>query len=484
MKYRLRIICVFFIISLLSGCSINNTDDTKNDEITETESVSNNIDTEETEMTEEENYVDDFEDDAEELEKSEEDIVEDELSVIAESEVGDVVCFGKFEQNNNYEDGKEQIEWIVLEKEDGWNLLLSKNALLCLKYGNNHEVNIVLDEDYFGYQNSEISFYLEGGFIEEAFSKTEQEYIDYKMISCDNNNGRKNNYNYRVFILNKEEVDYYKECITCTPEITEYARYFNNSDSDNQIWLRTTYGDDDACLCDMSYEVSDDNHDSSAEKHFVCPAIWIYSGDEYSRKNAIDDSYINSITDGLSENKIEVGDIVSYGSYEQDNIEKNGKEDIEWIVLNKDDDSRIATLVSKDVIEYYQYNIHGDIGEYYESDLYNSLNSDFYQNAFSDEEKSILTSFKENDYYVDLLSWSDYCSFISDRHQSISRYTKKISEPGMINQIRLYMKTEGTNTMDVLIQFNETDNEIMSQVCDESVCRQYYHVRPVIRIRY
>ncbi len=44
-------------------------------------------------------------------------------------EVGDVIYFGSYEQDNNLSNGKEEIEWIVLAKENRKALLISKYAL-------------------------------------------------------------------------------------------------------------------------------------------------------------------------------------------------------------------------------------------------------------------------------------------------------------------------------------------------------------------
>ena len=45
------------------------------------------------------------------------------------ADAGDSVLFGSYEQDNNTANGKEPIEWLVLNKSDGYLLLLSKYAL-------------------------------------------------------------------------------------------------------------------------------------------------------------------------------------------------------------------------------------------------------------------------------------------------------------------------------------------------------------------
>ena len=51
---------------------------------------------------------------------------------------------------------------------------------------------------------------------------------------------------------------------------------------------------------------------------------------------------------------VTVGDIISYGSYEQDADESNGKEPIEWLVLDVDGDK--ALMISKYGLDAKPYN--------------------------------------------------------------------------------------------------------------------------------
>ena len=47
---------------------------------------------------------------------------------------GDVVLFGSYEQDNNPDNGPEEIEWIVLDVQNGKAMLLSKYILDAGKY--------------------------------------------------------------------------------------------------------------------------------------------------------------------------------------------------------------------------------------------------------------------------------------------------------------------------------------------------------------
>ena len=56
------------------------------------------------------------------------------LSDIEDAETGDIVYFGEYDQDENFENGKEPISWIVLEKENGRAMLLSEFVMDSKQY--------------------------------------------------------------------------------------------------------------------------------------------------------------------------------------------------------------------------------------------------------------------------------------------------------------------------------------------------------------
>lgn len=83
--------------------------------------------------------------------------------------------------------------------------------------------------------------------------------------------------------------------------------------------------------------------------------------------------------------QLEAGDIIVYGSYEQDGDKNNGPEPIEWEVLDVDDNR--ALLVSRYVLDCQPYNdYYGSITWKYCS-LRKWLNSKFLKTAFTAEER-------------------------------------------------------------------------------------------------
>lgn len=82
---------------------------------------------------------------------------------------------------------------------------------------------------------------------------------------------------------------------------------------------------------------------------------------------------------------VKVGDVVEFGSYEQDNDLTNGTEAIEWIVLNVQDSK--AMLVSKYALDCLPDNQWSSDDSWEEYALRPWLNHVFFNKAFSDREK-------------------------------------------------------------------------------------------------
>lgn len=81
-----------------------------------------------------------------------------------------------------------------------------------------------------------------------------------------------------------------------------------------------------------------------------------------------------------------VGDFITLGRYEQDYIFENGKEAIEWLVLEKQGDKML--VISRYGLEEYSV---GDGGEEWKGCRVRSfLNTQFYEEAFVSEEKALI----------------------------------------------------------------------------------------------
>ena len=78
-----------------------------------------------------------------------------------------------------------------------------------------------------------------------------------------------------------------------------------------------------------------------------------------------------------------IGDVVSFGNYEQ-NLDVEGKEEILWDVLDETDDS--VLLISHYILDVCRFNDEYNV-TWKNSNLRAWINNDFYNNGFSESEK-------------------------------------------------------------------------------------------------
>ena len=133
---------------------------------------------------------------------------------IAALKEGDVFYFGSYEQDNNTANGSEMIEWIVLKK-DGMKLfLVSKYILDTHAYSTSGSVSTT-------WETSLLREWMNGEFLNNAFTADEQEYIQLTRITFGTG---KNHSEDRVFLLDESQVKEYfvsNEDRQC--RATEYA---------------------------------------------------------------------------------------------------------------------------------------------------------------------------------------------------------------------------------------------------------------------
>lgn len=95
-------------------------------------------------------------------------------SDLSVAKVGDVVKFGRYEQDADLENGPEAIEWIVLDEQDGKLLLMSQYALEYLPF---HVTQSSSELENITWENSTLRKWMNETFYNEAFALQEQEMI-------------------------------------------------------------------------------------------------------------------------------------------------------------------------------------------------------------------------------------------------------------------------------------------------------------------
>ena len=100
-------------------------------------------------------------------------------AAMPELAVGETVKFGWYEQNDDPDDGKEEIEWTVLALEGDRALLISKYALDCQPY---HKVHGSIS-----WEECSLREWLNDSFLREAFNSAQQKRIPETEVPADEN---------------------------------------------------------------------------------------------------------------------------------------------------------------------------------------------------------------------------------------------------------------------------------------------------------
>ena len=119
------------------------------------------------------------------------------------AEVGDVIHFGAYEQNNNHSDGKEEIEWIVLRENNGYLFLISKYVLDYQKF--------YTGEGGSNWGDCTVRQWLNSTFLNSAFSSSEISMLYERPNSYQRHTGflqsKSESTHDRVSLLTEEEVE-------------------------------------------------------------------------------------------------------------------------------------------------------------------------------------------------------------------------------------------------------------------------------------
>ena len=195
---------------------------------------------------------------------------------LKEARVGDTVTYGTYEQDGDYDNGKEAIEWIVLDKQDGKLLLVSRYALEGTSY--NYDVYGPMT-----WEKCSLRKWLNTGFMKEAFTQKEIKHIPTMRVSADKNpeydTDPGNDTEDQVFLLSISEAEKYFKTgdeRRCKP--TEYARIMGayNNEGYCSWWLRSPgdYYDEAACVR-FAGAVSCVGGNVPSSGYAVRPALWV-----------------------------------------------------------------------------------------------------------------------------------------------------------------------------------------------------------------
>ncbi len=338
-----------------------------------------------------------------------------------EYQVGDYVTFGSYPQTKSGTDDT-PIEWLVLENDGETALLISRYALDCQPYNSQYA-----DATW---EQSTLRSWLNDEFYNRAFNEDEKKIILKSDVSADKNpkystnpgNATKDN----VFLLSIAEVEKYfanDEARMCAA--TEYASKQGADISDSHRvdgkegcwwWLRSP-GDRSAyaadvyvggSIIDRGDSVSSDtnavrpcvrvrlkNEEEQAKERVYQAAEWLRENGKYDEARVIYETIrgykdVEEKIKAIAAQIYQPGSYVTFGVYPQTSSGTD-KTPIEWLVLESDGET--ALLISRYGLDCQPYNTEYVNTTWEMCTLRSWLNNEFYNRAFSEDEKqSILKS--------------------------------------------------------------------------------------------
>ncbi len=339
--------------------------------------------------------------------------------------VGEIVQFGHYDQDGDKKNGKEPIEWYVLDSDEQGVLLISLYSLESKPYSNKNVAT--------NWKKSQIRTWLNKDFYNSAFSAQEKRNIisshvpPAQDISSDSESILDQGPETvdKVLLLSRDEIyDKYGDVFVAgkmgigkdnngkipfyAPKTAWAARDDINNYEAYDWWLRGEVYDKQDDYPYSAIACGSDGPSSSipvtGNDVGVRPVIRINSLDSVSQNPEPSPlsyyptptptaAYFHSALSTITES--DTGSIVEFGSYEQDNDQKNGKEPVEWVILDVQDNK--ALLLSRYGLDAQPFNtVNADI-TWDKGSLRTWLNEDFFNSAFDDQERAcILESVIDN----------------------------------------------------------------------------------------
>ena len=176
--------------------------------------------------------------------------VSDYVTTPENAQVGDYITFGSYEQDNDTTNGKEDIQWLVLEKQEDKILVLSKYALDYVYFSEeNKNYELPQQVKNVSWENSTVRKWLNNEFVRESFSAEEANRIPTVTVSVNANDeyylDEGEDTKDRLFLLSVDEaLEYFPTDEERICLATEYIKgnvaIVGNQTDSNAMWgLRT-----------------------------------------------------------------------------------------------------------------------------------------------------------------------------------------------------------------------------------------------------
>ena len=306
-------------------------------------------------------------------------------------ETGEIITFGQYEQDNDLGNGPEAIEWQVLAVEGDRALVISKYGLDAKKY-NDARTSVT-------WETSTLRTWLNREFYNSAFSSEEKAQIRETTLKNPNNKYNikgGNKTRDRIFLLSYDEAtEYFADNAARRCQPTAYTKNNGAGASYGGAWWLRSPGAYSICAYEINFIGSFYEYDYVNTNGVMArPAFWLDLGMETEKIESdspepteapMSEPTVTSVLPAVPKTPMKVGDIITLGHYEQDNDPDNGPESIEWQVLAAEDGRTL--VISKYGLDAKRYNEEYTSTTWETCSLRAWLNEEFYNSAFSNEEK-------------------------------------------------------------------------------------------------
>ncbi len=175
--------------------------------------------------------------------------------------VGDIIQFGRYEQDGRTANGKEAIDWIVLDVKDGKAFVVTKYAIAARSYNRGDKYS----QDV-SWNKCSLREWLNDDFLASAFNQAEGDLISITEASD------------KVFLLNIDMANQYfssdndRQC-----QVTTYAKENGASEIDNNCWWWLQSAEGEAVVVGYKGDICDFGNyiHIGEDEHSVRPAMWI-----------------------------------------------------------------------------------------------------------------------------------------------------------------------------------------------------------------
>ncbi|MBR4343208.1 MAG: fibronectin type III domain-containing protein [Lachnospiraceae bacterium] len=195
----------------------------------------------------------------------------------------------------------------------------------------------------------------------------------------------------KITIGKTKNADSYEVSITGIPANSEYCEYFKHKASDGNVYMET--GFNTVIEKNGKAKRSLTFKDLQPGTYTVKVRSWNNGTNTYSEWSkektfTLKESTTTGYSTSYDFSKVKKGDVIKFGSYEQDLNYTNGKEPIEWIVIEKT--QKAVLLLSKYALDRLPYNKDWGSVTWETCTLRKWLNNAFIKSAFNKTERGMI----------------------------------------------------------------------------------------------